>query len=55
MIKKITLAFVATCILATNFSKADEGMWLPLFLKSLNEADMQSKGLKAFCRRYIQH
>jgi len=25
---------------------ADEGMWLPLLLKQLNEADMQKKGLK---------
>lgn len=46
MIKKITSAF-----LILNFSflisvKADEGMWLPLFLKAMNEADMQSKGLK---------
>ncbi len=29
-----------------NFLKADEGMWLPIFLKAMNEADMQSKGLK---------
>jgi Peptidase S46 len=27
-------------------SKADEGMWLPMLLKQLNESDMQSKGLK---------
>lgn len=27
-------------------ARADEGMWLPLFLKALNEPDMQSKGLK---------
>ncbi|MBD2716110.1 S46 family peptidase [Microvirga sp. STR05] len=27
-------------------ARADEGMWLPLLLKQLNEADMQSKGLK---------
>jgi hypothetical protein len=46
MIKKITLVLVTVCLLGTKFSKADEGMWLPLFLKSLNEADMQSKGLK---------
>lgn len=25
---------------------ADEGMWLPIFLKSMNEADMQSKGMR---------
>ncbi|MET4106970.1 S46 family peptidase [Hymenobacter sp. UYP22] len=27
-------------------AKADEGMWLPLFVKRLNQADMQKKGLK---------
>lgn len=27
-------------------AKADEGMWIPMLLKQLNEADMQSKGLK---------
>ncbi|QNE39589.1 S46 family peptidase [Hymenobacter sp. NBH84] len=27
-------------------ARADEGMWLPLLLKQLNEADMQKKGLK---------
>jgi hypothetical protein len=27
-------------------SKADEGMWLPLLLKKLNEGDMQKAGLK---------
>ena len=26
--------------------RADEGMWIPMLLKQLNEADMQSKGLK---------
>ncbi|WP_375437035.1 S46 family peptidase [uncultured Hymenobacter sp.] len=27
-------------------ARADEGMWLPLFVKQLNQADMQKKGLK---------
>jgi hypothetical protein len=27
-------------------ARADEGMWLPLLLKQLNEVDMQKKGLK---------
>ena len=27
-------------------ARADEGMWLPLFVKRLNQADMQKKGLK---------
>ena len=30
----------------THAAFAGEGMWLPLFLKAMNEADMQSKGLK---------
>ncbi|HRG58337.1 MAG TPA: S46 family peptidase [Bacteroidia bacterium] len=29
-----------------TITKADEGMWLPILLKSLNETDMQSKGCK---------
>ena len=27
-------------------ARADEGMWLPMFIKRLNYADMQKKGLK---------
>ncbi len=46
MLRKITLSLVALQFVFSAFLKADEGMWLPLFLKSLNEADMQSKGLK---------
>lgn len=30
----------------SQFSFADEGMWIPLLLKQLNETDMQNKGLK---------
>ena len=35
-------------IMAISISKytAKEGMWLPLLLKSLNESDMHSMGLK---------
>jgi len=44
--KKILAVLVLLNSLAITSVKADEGMWLPLFLKSLNEADMQSKGLK---------
>lgn len=29
-----------------QISRAEEGMWIPMLLKSLNEADMQSKGCK---------
>lgn len=44
--KKILLLPTLLLIFATNAVKADEGMWLPLLLKSLCESDMQSKGLK---------
>ncbi len=44
--KKITVLFLAFNFLTSLFIKADEGMWLPLFLKAMNESDMQSKGLK---------
>ena len=33
-------------LLSTLSVRADEGMWLPLFIKRLNQADMQKKGLK---------
>ncbi|MCU0390476.1 MAG: S46 family peptidase [Thermoflexibacter sp.] len=36
----IVLSFTFT------FAKADEGMWLPILLKQLNEKDMKAKGLK---------
>ena len=38
----VTLAI----LLAVQTAKAGEGMWLPLFLKSLNEAEMQQLGMK---------
>lgn len=44
--KKIIALFVSITFTFNTIVKADEGMWVPLFLKSLNEADMQSKGLK---------
>lgn len=44
--KKIVLLLLTFNFLTYNLSKADEGMWLPIFLKAMNEADMQSKGLK---------
>ncbi len=46
MIKKIALLFFALNFLTLNILKADEGMWLPLLLKQLNESDMQKNGLK---------
>ncbi|TYZ14562.1 S46 family peptidase [Hymenobacter lutimineralis] len=40
------LALLAlTLFTAFSDARADEGMWLPLLLKQLNEADMQKKGL----------
>ncbi|MEL6140742.1 MAG: S46 family peptidase, partial [Bacteroidota bacterium] len=33
-------------LLFANVLTAGEGMWLPIFLKSLNEAEMQSMGMK---------
>ncbi|KAF0199458.1 MAG: Peptidase S46 [Bacteroidetes bacterium] len=41
--KKILILFF---VLAAGFSKADEGMWLPLFIERLNYVDMQKEGLK---------
>src|SRR5690349_12579058 len=47
MIKKF---LAAVCVLAcfSNLAMAgpDEGMWLPLYLKQLNEKDMQAKGFR---------
>ncbi|MGV6944813.1 S46 family peptidase [Sphingobacterium kyonggiense] len=42
--KKIVLLCALTLISA--FSFADEGMWFLMYLKKMNEADMQKKGLK---------
>lgn len=44
MKKKISL-LISSIILCSSLI-AKEGMWLPLFLKSLNESDMKSMGLK---------
>lgn len=43
MKKLLLLALLLTC---KSFSFADEGMWLPIFLKQLNEADMKAKGMR---------
>ncbi len=42
MKKSIILLFV----LISGFTRADEGMWLPLFIERLNYVDMQKEGLK---------
>ncbi|MEN8839268.1 MAG: S46 family peptidase [Flavobacteriales bacterium] len=45
--KKILSLFLAVSLVFTSINvKADEGMWLPMFIKRLNIKDMQSKGLK---------
>jgi len=43
--KKITLLLVTLISLISTISKADEGMWLPLFVERLNYVDMQKEGL----------
>jgi len=43
--KKITLVFFALLSVLSFQSRADEGMWLPLFIQRLNYVDMQKEGL----------
>lgn len=43
--KKI-ISLVLISVFSISISIAKEGMWLPMLLKSLNESDMQSMGLK---------
>jgi hypothetical protein len=44
--KKIFLSLLVIVFLFQPSSRADEGMWLPLLLKRLNESDMQKIGCK---------
>ncbi|HBS86708.1 MAG: peptidase S46 [Bacteroidetes bacterium GWF2_38_335] len=45
--KKIVLSFSLISLLLTSFiARADEGMWLPLFVNRLNYEDMQKKGCR---------
>ena len=44
MTRKISCLIILILFSVPSFS--DEGMWLPQLLKTLNESDMQSKGLK---------
>lgn len=46
MNKKILGFILAVLFAAPNSLKADEGMWLPMFVKRLNEVDMQAVGLQ---------
>jgi hypothetical protein len=43
--KKITLVLFALLSVLSFQSRADEGMWLPLFIPRLNFVDMQKEGL----------
>jgi hypothetical protein len=44
--KKISVLLIFTFCFSVFQVKADEGMWLPIFIKRLNYEDMQKKGLK---------
>jgi Peptidase S46. len=46
--KKVLMLFVATAFCATTFAinPPDEGMWLPMFIKNYNYAQMQKLGLR---------
>jgi hypothetical protein len=44
--KKIFSLMIALAFMAPKMAKADEGMWLPMFVKRLNYVDMQKEGLK---------
>ena len=46
MIKRFLVVMTAFLLLVGTTTKADEGMWIPLLLKQLNEGDMQKLGLK---------
>jgi hypothetical protein len=46
MIKRLIAGLVAFMLVIPVMLKADEGMWLPMLIKRLNEADMQKEGLK---------
>lgn len=41
--KKLLILFF---VLSAGFARADEGMWLPMFIERLNYVDMQKEGLK---------
>lgn len=43
LFKKLLVAFL---LLITTIARADEGMWLPLFLQQLNEKQMKGMGMK---------
>jgi hypothetical protein len=46
MLKRILVVALAIFMASPTIVKADEGMWLPMFIKRLNEVDMQAAGLQ---------
>ena len=46
MIKRIKCLVLAVSLFLPALTRADEGMWLMMFIKRLNEADMQKEGCK---------
>lgn len=46
MLKRILVVALAIFMVSPTVVKADEGMWLPMFIKRLNEVDMQAAGLQ---------
>lgn len=44
--KKLTYLFAFVLVISGIKVKADEGMWLPMFIDRLNYVDMQEKGLQ---------
>ncbi len=46
MTKRIKCILIAISLFLPALTWADEGMWLLMFIKRLNEADMQKEGLK---------
>jgi hypothetical protein len=43
--KKSLFTLLALYMLVSQFARADEGMWLPMFVSRLNYVDMQKQGL----------
>ncbi len=46
MIKKCTVLALAFALISSLPLKADEGMWLPMLIKRLNQRDLQEMGLQ---------
>ncbi len=44
--KLIRHTLLAFCLLIAGMLRADEGMWLPLFLQQMNEKEMKAMGMK---------